>query len=104
MTQMVGPKPLGTLLATPMPGAGLRPQPAAAGMIPTMNTLLELGETPRTESQRSPAATQPQLPTLTRDGRDVPVTYCASFSSSGWGGVRMDRWPGALLQSQMAGI
>lgn len=90
MTQMVGPKPLGTVLAMPMPGAGLRPQPAAAGMIPTMNTLLELGETPRIEGQRSPAATQPQLPALTRDGRDVPVTYCASFSSSGWGGVGTD--------------
>lgn len=81
--QMVGPKPLGTVLAMPMPGA-------AARMILTVNMLLELGESPRTEGQRSPAKTRPQLPALTRDVREVPVTYCASFSSSGWGEVGMD--------------
>lgn len=43
---MVGPKPLGTVLPMPMPGARLRPQPAAARMILTRNMLLELGQTP----------------------------------------------------------
>lgn len=45
MKHSPGLKPLGTVLAMPMSGAGLRPQQAAARVMLIMNMLLELGET-----------------------------------------------------------